>query len=89
MQDLFRPSNAPKNRVNVPKEIINFLRENQEQRFYFPWSMDGTFVYNNFWQGLLGISRERRGWLSDTVCKTKLLLISITNVFLECILLNA
>ncbi|GJS61289.1 phospholipase-like protein [Tanacetum coccineum] len=61
----FRPSNAPKTRVNVPKEIINFLRETEEQHFYFPWSMDGTFVYNNFWQGLLGIGKESRGWLSN------------------------
>ncbi|GJS07932.1 ulp1 protease family, C-terminal catalytic domain-containing protein [Tanacetum coccineum] len=59
-EDLFRPSNAIKMRVNVSKEIINFLRETEEQYFYFPWSMDGTFVYNNFWQGLLGISKERR-----------------------------
>ncbi|GKE32823.1 hypothetical protein Tco_1452145 [Tanacetum coccineum] len=64
-EDLFRPSNAPKMRVLVPKEIINFLPETEEQRFYFPWSMDGTFVYNNFWQGLLGIGKESRGWLSN------------------------
>ncbi|GJW19752.1 hypothetical protein Tco_0027188 [Tanacetum coccineum] len=62
-KDLFCPLNAPKTRVNVPKEIINFLRET-EQHFYFPWSMDGTFVYNNFWQSLLGIGKERRGWLT-------------------------
>ncbi|GKC77258.1 hypothetical protein Tco_1128032 [Tanacetum coccineum] len=66
-KDLFRPSNSPKTRVNVPKEIINFLREIEEHHFYFPWLMDGTFVYNNFWQGLLGIGKERRGWLSDTL----------------------
>ncbi|GKD39099.1 hypothetical protein Tco_1259306, partial [Tanacetum coccineum] len=70
-EDLFCPSNAPKMRVNVPKEIINFLRETKEQYFYFPWSMDGTFVCNNFWQGLLGIGKERRGWLSDTVLDKK------------------
>nr|GEY22580.1 ulp1 protease family, C-terminal catalytic domain-containing protein [Tanacetum cinerariifolium] len=64
-KDLFRLSNAPKTRFNVPKEIINFLWETKEQYFYFPWSMDGTFVYNNFWQGLLRIGKERRGWLSD------------------------
>ncbi|GJX41951.1 phospholipase-like protein [Tanacetum coccineum] len=63
-EDLFCPSNSPKTRVNVPKEIINFLREIEEHHFYFPWSMDGTFVYNNFWQGLLGIGKERRGWLT-------------------------
>ncbi|GKC52963.1 hypothetical protein Tco_1075708, partial [Tanacetum coccineum] len=47
-KDLFRSSNAPKTRVNVPKEIINFLRETEEHAFYFPWSKDGTLVYNNF-----------------------------------------
>ncbi|GJU54377.1 hypothetical protein Tco_1228091, partial [Tanacetum coccineum] len=66
-EDLFRPSNAPKMRVNVPKEIINFLRETEEHSFYFTWSKDGTLVYNNFWQDLLGIGKERGGWLSDSV----------------------
>ncbi|GJS52379.1 ulp1 protease family, C-terminal catalytic domain-containing protein [Tanacetum coccineum] len=72
-EDLFRLSNALKTRVNVSKEIINFLRETEEQYFYFPWSMDGTFVYNNFWQGLLGIGKERRGSLSDTISPRLLL----------------
>nr|GEU43398.1 phospholipase-like protein [Tanacetum cinerariifolium] len=39
-EDLFRLSSAQKTRVIVPKEIINFLREIEEQYFYFPWSMD-------------------------------------------------
>nr|GFC15326.1 ulp1 protease family, C-terminal catalytic domain-containing protein [Tanacetum cinerariifolium] len=28
--------------------------------------MDDTFVYNKFWEVLLRIGKERRGWLSDT-----------------------
>ncbi|GKA50978.1 ulp1 protease family, C-terminal catalytic domain-containing protein, partial [Tanacetum coccineum] len=59
--------NAPKTRVIVLKEIMDLLWETEEQYFYFPWVTDGTFVNSKFWQALLGVGKERCGWLSDTL----------------------
>ncbi|GJX51564.1 ulp1 protease family, C-terminal catalytic domain-containing protein [Tanacetum coccineum] len=52
-------------RAIVPKEILEMLWENKEKSFYFSWTNDGSFVYSNFWESLLGIGKERRGWLSE------------------------
>ncbi|GJX18192.1 ulp1 protease family, C-terminal catalytic domain-containing protein [Tanacetum coccineum] len=42
------------------------LQENKDQCFYFPW-MESSIVSSVFWERLLGIGTERRGWLSDTL----------------------
>ncbi|GJS31539.1 ulp1 protease family, C-terminal catalytic domain-containing protein, partial [Tanacetum coccineum] len=64
-EDLFRPKHAPKTQTIVPTEISVMLQENKDQCFYFPW-MESSIVSSVFWERLLGIGTERRGWLSDT-----------------------
>nr|GEV91060.1 ulp1 protease family, C-terminal catalytic domain-containing protein [Tanacetum cinerariifolium] len=59
----FNPT-AAANTLRVPLE--REVKETEEQYFYFPWATDGIFVDSNLWQALLGIGKERRGWLSDT-----------------------
>ncbi|GJY58401.1 ulp1 protease family, C-terminal catalytic domain-containing protein [Tanacetum coccineum] len=65
-EDLFRPKHAPKTQTIVPTEISVMLQENKDQCFYFPW-MESSIVSSVFWERLLGIGTERRGWLSDTL----------------------
>lgn len=77
-QDLNRAKGAPKDRVLVPEDILDFLIvENQKQKrgkkeekkeFYFPWA-ESVLVTNIFWERLLGFREGRDGWLSCTVCK--------------------
>ncbi|GJR86757.1 phospholipase-like protein [Tanacetum coccineum] len=65
-EDLFRPKHAPKTRTIVPPEISDMLRDNKDKCFHFPWTNEGSFVCSKFWESLLGIGKERRGWVSDT-----------------------
>ncbi|GJR11049.1 phospholipase-like protein [Tanacetum coccineum] len=66
-EDLFRPKHAPKTRTIVPAEISDMLRDNKDKCFYFPWTNEGSYVCSKFWESLLGLGKERRGWLSDTM----------------------
>ncbi|GJU11008.1 ulp1 protease family, C-terminal catalytic domain-containing protein [Tanacetum coccineum] len=66
-EDLFRPKHALKTKTIMLPEISDILQHNKDKCFYFPLTNEGSFVCSNFWERLLGIGKERREWLSDTM----------------------
>ncbi|GJT59925.1 ulp1 protease family, C-terminal catalytic domain-containing protein [Tanacetum coccineum] len=65
-EDLFRPKHAQKTRTIVPAEISDMLQDNKDKCLYFPWINEWSYVCSKFWESLLALGKEWRGWLSDT-----------------------
>ncbi|GJR21108.1 ulp1 protease family, C-terminal catalytic domain-containing protein [Tanacetum coccineum] len=68
------PASTPQNHKmrarlkNIKKRSLSLIGPdgNEISAWTEDLSQDGTFVYSKFWESLLGISKCRSGWLSDT-----------------------
>ncbi|GJV46134.1 hypothetical protein Tco_1430670 [Tanacetum coccineum] len=63
-ENLTRDSNAPKTRIHVLKEVLNYLNQAKKPRHWFPWG-NGLNVNEKFWQSLVARDATSRGRVSS------------------------
>ncbi|GJW63091.1 hypothetical protein Tco_0114975 [Tanacetum coccineum] len=62
-ENLTRDSNAPKTRIHVLKEVLDYLNQAKKPRHWFPWE-NGLSVDEKFWQSLVARDATSRGFLT-------------------------
>ncbi|GJT49343.1 hypothetical protein Tco_0975500 [Tanacetum coccineum] len=65
-ENLTRDSNAPKTRIHVLKEVLDYLNQAKKPRHWFPWGNDLN-VNEKFWQSLVARDATSRGFLTLSV----------------------
>ncbi|GKE00253.1 phospholipase-like protein [Tanacetum coccineum] len=65
-ENLTRDSNAPKTRIHVLKEVLDYLNQAKKPRHWFPWG-NGLNVDGTFWQSLVARDATSRGFLTLSV----------------------
>nr|GEW61408.1 phospholipase-like protein [Tanacetum cinerariifolium] len=63
LENLTRDSNAPKTRIHVLKEFLDYLNQAKKPRHWFPLG-NGLNVDEKFWQSLVARDATRRGFLT-------------------------
>ncbi|GKF10131.1 hypothetical protein Tco_0048057, partial [Tanacetum coccineum] len=60
-ENLTRDSNAPKTRIHVLKEVLDYLNQAKKPCHWFPWG-NGLNVDEKFWQSLVARDATSRGF---------------------------
>nr|GEU95076.1 hypothetical protein [Tanacetum cinerariifolium] len=68
-ENLTRDSNAPKTRIHVLKEVLDYLNQAKKPRHWFPWG-NGLNVDEKFWQSLVARDATSRSFLTLSISQS-------------------